>query len=475
MGSFPNADGATGKLFKFTWRRQITNKVIRLVHLNMCKPFFFTINNKNIMSEIGIGYITTNSFTKDKKQIMLPTDESVCGLLFDTSDFFNPFDDYPLLQQFFDEGQTHVINNLTEANMYGLCDENFMAGIPYYHIRQFYAYIGSDAPLYICFTSDTAEWSAIESMQMASGGRIFQIGVWTTKKLWAANNGGGLTFTDLLSNLETGAEAVCGKVGESSLGSTPLSIIVSPNTSTSSSSYDLTDIPDATKLNMPKVSVCLMQNGSEEVLLMQNQCPDKTPVGSIGLLLACLHLAYAEECIGYVDKFNLNKDDDFLNAEVCFNDKHFNVKDIIYTVGNQLAQRGYIIPCTYKAKEAEVFFSGDPTASSGDYNHIANNRIIHKCRRVIHSALIPHINSHHILDVTQGGLSESSKTVLVTDILNKIDSIMVNPVGQSQIDGRTVEVTKSGKILETDAISVSVSIGLMNYNKVINEKDDYEV
>ena len=79
----------------------------------------------------GIGYITTGTFNSSAERLMLPTDESVCGLLFDVSDFFKPFDDYPLLQQCFGNEQTRLINNLTEASLYGLCDENFMAGVPY--------------------------------------------------------------------------------------------------------------------------------------------------------------------------------------------------------------------------------------------------------------------------------------------------------------------------------------------------------
>ena len=422
----------------------------------------------------GIGYITTGSFESKQENFMLPTDESVCGLLFDTSDFYRPFDDYPLLQQFFGNGQTHLINNLTEAAMYGLCDENFMSGIPYYHLKQFYAYIGSDAPLYVCFTSDVTEWSAIESMQMEANGKIFQIGVWTSQFIWGVKNK-QLIFTDLLSNLESAAETLSGKVGESSLGSTPLSIIVSPNTTLNSTSYDLQDIPDATVLNCPKVSVCLVQNGTEEVHRMQDATSYKSPVGCIGLLMACLYLAYAEESIGYVAKFNLNKNDDFEKAEVYFGGKYFSLDDITYMVGNYVAQMGYIMPCTYRGKEAEVFFSGDPTLSNGDYNHISNNRIMHKCRRAIHSALMPYINSGHFLDLSNGGLSESSKSVITSDILNMIDSVMANPLGQSQINGRTVTVSESKNILETDAISIEMSIGLISYNNVINEKDDYEV
>lgn len=421
----------------------------------------------------GIGYITTGSFTKDSESYMLPTDESVCGLLFDTSNFHNPFDGHPLLKQYFGKGETHLINNLTEAAIYGLCDDKFMQGIPYYHLQQFYAYIDSDAPLYVCFTSDSIEWSAIESMQIAANGKIFQIGVWTSQLIWNIKDG-QIIFTDLLNNLENAAEVLCGKIGESTLGATPLSIIVSPNTILQNTSYLLQDMPDATVLNCPKVSICLTQNGTEKVHAMQNNSPYKAAVGCIGLMMACLYLAYAEESIGYVAKFNLNKNDDFENAEIYFGGKYFSVDDIEYAIGNYITQKGYIIPCKYNGKEAEVFFSGDPTASDGDYNHISNNRIIHKCRRAIRSVMIPYTNGNHLIDLTTGSISGSTKDTISSDIISILDSIMTNTVGQSQINGRTVTIQES-KILDTDIISIKTSIGLVNYNNIINERDDYEV
>lgn len=426
------------------------------------------------MPTTGIGYVTTGAFNQDAEQFLLPTDESVCGLLFDLTFFQNPFDDYPLIQQFFGNEETHVINNLTEAVMYGLTDNQFMNGVPYYHIKAFYDYIRTDAPLYICFTSDGQEWSAIEKMQMSANGKIFQIGVWTAQCIWNVS-GSQIGFTDLCANLENAAEELTGKVGISTMGTSPLSLALSPNTSISKSEVELQEIPTAIDLNFPKLSVCLFQNGTDDIHSMQKKNPFNAPVGCIGLLMACLHLAYAEECIGYVTKFNLNKNDDFENTEIYFSGKYISVDEITYLVGNYVAMKGYIMPCTYSGKETEVFFAGDPTLSDGDYNTIANNRIMHKCRRCVHSALLPYINAGHLLDVASGSLSDTAKTILTSAIANMLDSTMVNPKGQSQINGRTVEVSESSNILQADAISISLSIGLVNYNKTINEQDDYEV
>ena len=88
--------------------------------------------------------------------------------------------------------------------------------------------------------------------------------------------------------------------------------------------------------------------------------------------MACCCLAYAEESIGYVAKFNLNKNDQFDNAEVWFGDSAIRVGDLHYAK-NYVANRGYIMPTEYDGKEAEVFFTGDPTFSKGDYFSLANN------------------------------------------------------------------------------------------------------
>lgn len=426
------------------------------------------------MPTAGIGYATTGTFNRETDQFVLPTDESVCGLLFDLTYFQSPFDDYPLIQQYFDGEETHLVNNLEEAAMYGIADNSFMNGVPYYHIKAFYDYIGEDAPLYICFASDGKNWTAIEKMQAAANGKVFQIGVWTAQCIWNVS-GNELGFTNLCGNLESAAEELTGKVGSKTLGISPLSIIVSPNTNVSKTEISLQDIPSAIELGFPKLSVCLVQNGTNAVHSMQANNSFNAPVGCIGLLMACLYLAYAEECIGYVAKFNLNKNEDFEDAEISIGDNYFSVGDIAYSIGNELALKGYIIPCIYDGKETETFFSGDPTLSDGDYNTIANNRIIHKCRRCVHSALLPYINANHLLDVSNGGLSDTSKSILETAISNTLDSLMVNSLAQPQIDGRTVEVTDSDKILQTDAISITLSIGLVNYNKTITEQNDYEV
>lgn len=422
----------------------------------------------------GIGYITTTPFDSAETNIMLPTDESVCGLLFDISDFVLPFSDFSYIEKYLGNEQTVVINNIEEAAMYGLDDTDFLNGIVYYHIKQFYDYVGADAPLYICLTTDTKEWSAIEQMQMAANGKIFQIGIWTSKYIWGKMNN-ALVFTTLIDNIETAVQSVSGKVGDSSLKPTPLNVILSANTALDTDSFSLLDIPDGTVLNYPKISVCLVQNGTDEVHTIQSNNPNKAPLGCIGLVMACLNLAYAEECIGYVGKFNLNKNDDFEYPEIPFCDDSYSVDDIAYVVGNTIVERGYITPCKYAGKENEFFFSGDSTFSTGDYCKITRSRIMHKCRRVINSALMPYLHNSLPVDVTSGGLSASSKSMITDSVRSLLESTMVNSLGESQIDGITLDIDKDSDILSNDSIRVNVSVDLLDYNQTLNEQDDFEV
>lgn len=423
--------------------------------------------------KVGIGYITTSSFNGETESFMLPTDESVCGILFDYSDFEEPFEQFPVIRQNFADGQTVLINNLTEADGYGLLDTSFMNGVPAYHITAYYHYIGTDAPLYICFTDDSKEWSAVEEMQMASGGKLFQIGIWTTKSIWSLEDG-QLQFTDLIGNLQAAAETVSGKIGEQTIAPYPVSIMVCPNTAFDNDTLSIFGLPNATTLNSPKISVCLVQNDTSDIKRMQSNNPDGATVGCIGILLACLHLAYAEESIGYVAKFNLNKNDEFENPEVVLGSKEFHISDL--QLGGSVASlKGYIMPCAYKGKEAETFFTGCPTCDDGDYSNIPNNRVMHKVRRAVHSALMPYIHSNHQINTSTGSLDASAATIITTAIGDMIDAVMVNADKQNQINGRQVTITSSDDILETDAIEISTSIAVVDTDQVINNQDIYEV
>lgn len=434
---------------------------------------FLTIYKKQFMSTVGLGYLTTGTFNQNSEPIILPMDESVCGMIFDYSDFDSPFDNFSDAEQSFGDGQVQLINNLEEAENVGIWDNDFMSGLPYYHVKAYYDYIGEDAPLYVCFTKDYRKWSAIEKMQMEAGGKLFNVGIWTSKPLWTAN--GSIQFTSLCGNVEAAAEALSGKLGRQTMSYCPVSILLCPSTSISDyNQVRLSNLPYGINMNCPKVSVSIVQDNSNDVVSMQSKLPNNATVGCLGILMACVHLAYAEENIGYVAKFNLNKNDNFTNAGVYLGNKFVSVSKLQPNIRLAIS-RGYIVPVEYDGKEAEVFFSGDSTFSNGDYYCLANNRVMHKVRRAAQSALIPYISSNYMVKTDSGELSASSQAILIDAVSNMIDNCMLNKDKQSQITGKSILFTSSENILQNDEITLHLAVQPINYSNVINERDSFQI
>lgn len=430
----------------------------------------------------GLGFITTGNLAKTP-DFTIPTDESVCGLLFDYSEFDNPFNNYPDIESNFGSEQVALINNLEELADLGITeDSGFMSGLVYYHVKKFYDFTRTinsngeleynDIPLYLCLSAvQYGKWTAIEAMQMASGGKIFQIGIWTSKQLWSYNQ--KLSFTSLPTDIEEAVEELTGKAGEETMGVMPLSVVLSANTYRPIiSNYTIiSNAPDGTALNCPKVSVVLMQDGTDNVHTMQSNLPNNTPVGCIGITMATIHNASAEQNIGYVNKFDLNVNDDFNNAEICFCGSYIALDDINYIAGNLMAERGYILPCQYKAKVASVFFSGDPTLSDGDYNSIANNRVMHKVRRATYMALLPYLHASHLIDTSTGEMSATAQAVITQAIIDTVKSIC----GSTQISDFTASVSKSSSILQGDSITIETWTTPTSSSSEINEKSRYDI
>ena len=420
------------------------------------------------MAEIGAVETRAGYFGETVANI--PTDESVGGILFDLSGFDEPFMDYLQLEDNFGNKQVQLINNLDEADALGIKDDGFLGGLVWYHISMFYDYVGGDKPLYIAFADCSENWDFIPTMQRETNGRMFQLGVWTNQRLFEENDStGGIGFSQLVFDLETAAEEVTGKVGQPSDSPIPLSIIVSANTHTDVNNFALRNLPDGTIFNAPKVSVLLCQDGNDEVHTMQSVMPGETPVGSLGFTMAILSLAGAEENIGSVEKYNLNKNDMFQFPEIAVNDEHYLLEDVNKITQGILTSYGYIVPTSYPAKEGECYFGSDPTLSSGDYSIISNNRIMHKCRRAVFSVLLPYLHSNHPYSSANKRLDIASQTMFEEEIGAALTGKLINNGGKYQIDGYRITDFETKNILNDDAVSIKYTIKPVNYNSNLTE------
>ncbi len=427
----------------------------------------------------GLGYVNIDNQVT-YKNYSIPTDESCCGMLFDYGLRGNPFSNSPVAQAYLSDRQIAKLQSIEDAEDLGI-DTQFMNGVPHYHISQFFEYAGEDSEIYVMFADCQNDFDAVQEFQQGTNGKLFQLGVWTEQRLWKIKS---TTYglTDLANRLQEQAEALGGRIGMVSEAVMPLSIILCCNTArldgdmaNNGNSVRYRSLPKAIDLNCPKVSVILGQNGTDEVHRMQSLNVGNCPVGFLGLAMACLYLASAEKSIGSVEKFNLNKNNTVNNAELGFGYLSSNIsgngyspiENISKTRLDTISRLGYIVPTTYRGKEAEVFFSNDQTLSDGDYRLISLNRIMNKCRRIVRGVLLPYLNAPIQL-THQGYISDSYIASMSNAIYEKVDAIMIaKDTGDAQILGREIIIESEQNVIDNDGLSLSISIVPANISDVI--------
>lgn len=423
-----------------------------------------------------LSYINSVQRTEPTPSFQIPYDESIGAFLFDISGFDKPFESYPMLYNNFKDGKIQRIRNMDDAVLLGIEDNGFLDGLLYYHLSQFYDFIGGNQTVYIAFADCSQDWDIMQYMQTQTSGKLFHIGVWTSQPIWKLNEDGSIGFTSLITDLQAQADEINGKVGVSTHTLTPLNIVLCGNSNyVSGTNIRFKDLPDAMILDCPKVSVMLLQNGTQEIHNMQDKMPYKAPVSALGLIMACLSLCGAEESIASLDKCDLNKNEGFNMPEWGFSSTGTPIDTVHRIWANIISSRGYIVPIDYEGLETSYFLSSDQTLSEGDFRSIANNRVMHKCRRAMGTVMLPHINANHIYNPGTHNISDTSIAMMTDSINTILDSVMRNRAGKSQINGRVVTFLDNDDILDTDAISLKLDIEPANYSGFISEQVSHDV
>lgn len=460
----------------------------------------------------------------------LVSTENVCGLIFDTNGFENPLGVDTLAATTFANGNVVELNSLKDAKDAGL-DENVMSGLVYHHLSNFFTLTGGNQRLFVSFMDSSVDvnFAAVEQMQLAANGIIYQIGVWTTQPIakqtseykavanptgnpatqgYYKKNGNDYvaatettvtadttyytassTFTvidgGVLGKLQGQAEVLGGKIDVVNYdGFSPVNIIVNAPIA-NTAIIDVTKLPDLSGLDLPKVSIVLGQPTSDAVHDIQEKLGGNAIVGNVGMTLACLAIAPAEVSVAWVDAFNLasvtsNAELGFGNltrsaeatdgvykfeSSVAFN----NIKTLGYSSrNNNLHRKGYIFLTDYAGIENGVFLSSDQTLSTGDYRSIARCRVMHKSRRVVRLALLPYVNASWEIDSSTGRLSASDITVIKNVIIGALDNNMVEPgTSKPQISGRECVIDETQNILANDELKVGYSLVPMGCSAAI--------
>lgn len=339
-------------------------------------------------------------------------------------------------------------------------NENFLFGIPAYHIREFFRTSGNidgNGKLYVMFADCSASWEAVEIMQRAAGGSINQLGVWTEQVLWKLNGAAEKYNLNLVKGLNDKAAGLAEQ-------NQPLSIILSSNPSNTGArteegnKIDFNKIPSAI-CDASRISVIFGQAKNDLISTIQKRNANATPVGFLGAVMGCIARANVHESIAWVRQFNIFNDD-FQDIELGFGDVNLTVDDEFVSLNqyeslspvmlDDLDDKGYIFPIKYAGRENGIYVSKDQTCSNGDFRTIARNRTINKSRRQVREALLPYVNSPLMVNPATGYLAASKITAfktLVGDILNKMKT-------EQEISGYAVSIEANQNVLVNDSLKI---------------------
>lgn len=435
------------------------------------------------MAKTRLGGVFTTDIDGGIQSSSIISTENVCGLIFDTKiagGLDKVFTKDSAAAKAFANGNVVELNKEKDIDELGI-DSSIMGGVPYYHLRTYFKLLtGNSVRLFVSFMDSTTDkdFEAVEKMQLAANGIIYQIGVWTGEPIATANEGGDLTVSEdsLIYKLQKQAETLGGKVGATNFeGNAPVNILLNAPIA-NIAVVDYQKLPDLTKIEAPKVSILLGQASTDEVHAAQlavnntGDTPNYAVVGNIGAALACLSIAPANESIAHVASFNLSavmteaelgfgnltQEAKAWGKDVSFN----NIKTIGYLKRDTyLHQKGYIFLTNYNGLEDTIFFSSDQTLTNGDYRTISRCRVMHKSRRVVRMALLPYVNDDVEVDTSTGQLSSAVVTSFQNIVLSALDDNMVEPgTTVPQISGRTCAIDSTQNVLDNDQLLISYSL-----------------
>lgn len=198
-------------------------------------------------------------------------------------------------------------------------------------------------------------------------------------------------------------------------------------------------------LNAPNVSVMVGQN-----LAIANAHTNYNNYAAIGTLLGAISKAAVNECIAWVEKFNILGDN--LLVPAIAKTKY---SEIASGNINTTNDNGYIFFRTYTGK-AGIYFNDSFTCTllTDDYAYIENNRTIHKAVRNIRSVLLPRLAMPVNINPNDGTISPEIIKQFENDGKRALEQMM----SDGEISSMDVFVDPFQNILATSELKVQFSI-----------------
>jgi hypothetical protein len=342
-----------------------------------------------------------------------------------------------------------IIDDVEAAEALGITSDSvtLVIKIMHYHISEFFR-INPDGVFYLglfAVPGGAHAFSEVASLINYAGGKLRQIGVWTSK----AYVGGDIA---LLQDQYDDAFDLF----------TPAEIVYSPNMDAVIDA----NVPDLSAATSPNVHVSIGQDGGALGATLY-AAADTYSIGVIGAILGCISLAQVHLNIGWVEKFNMAQDGGELDVPALSNGSLISALSSALTKDDGTLDTKRLIFLKKYPGYTGTYFNDSHGAvvATSDYAYIEDNRTIDKAIRGVYLSLLPKVNGPVQIDAATGKLSGD----YVEYIQLEAGKVLEQMQKDGENSGYTATVDPNQDVNATGKIKVNIS------NKKTGVSRDFDV
>ncbi len=319
-------------------------------------------------------------------------------------------------------------NNIQEVETDGIVETGATAVI-HYHISQFFAQ-QPDTQLFVgIYTAFSNNFQEVKLIQSFAGGKLRQVAVYNTDNLITADVTALQTIADSLAQEHT-----------------PLVVLYGANVPTGT----LNALPDLRALEAPRVAVVIGQDGNAKGKALF--VTSTKSITCLGTALGVLSLAQVSDNIGWVQKYNLLKDDE-LDVAALAEGTLF--RTLSKTQLDTLNDKGYVFLRKHTGL-AGTYFNDSPTAiaKTSDFAYLENQRTMDKAVRSIREKLLPLLNSPLRVNASTGEL----QATFVKSVENLVRNALLPMQAANELEAISVYINPKQNVLSTSKLEINVKI-----------------
>lgn len=339
-------------------------------------------------------------------------------------------------------GTPYQLKSITDAQDLGLDADYDTANsvLVYHHILEFFR-LNPDGELWIMLAPQATTWSFLVDPTKAFAPVLLDAAEGKIRQLAVAFNPEALYAPVIADGLDT---QVIATIAQAQLLAevrgtehSPLSILVEAR----SFSGNTATVKDLRTLSAPKVSVVI---GND---------PDVAAnYAAVGTLLGIVSKAKVNECVAWVERFNLTDVNRGKFLKVGFSG---GIASLSTSNQEALNAKGYIFMRKHVGI-AGVYFNDSHTAEvlTSDFCTIENNRTFDKAHRLTRAALLPKLASPLVVDQDSGRLA--------TEVAKSFEAIgnaaLDEMVRAGELSGKDVYVDEAQNVLGISRLDVEFAL-----------------